>query len=167
MDVSGKTSQGLASFLEAIKVDQVMAKNFVKVYEDDNVSEAQQKFVQYGVYYLIVVDHDEKLVGLLSRKYVYKAQSPRKIISEEMDYEPDLIIDGDSFYEKEVLDNYILRNIMLKHPFTLAAEETLSKAILNMVYRNIVCIPIVDKKNNVLGVLTYMEILEFLAKKLS
>ena len=150
-------------FFNMTPIKEVMVKNVVTVFEDDELSVAQEKFVENHLYYLVVVDHHNKLVGLLSRKYIYKALSPRKIISEEMDYDPQLIIEGDSFYEKQSLDSYILRNIMNRNPFSLKPEDTLKTALLNMAKRNLSCIPIVDGKNEPRGVLSHQEIVGYAA----
>ena len=86
--------------LQETKVSQIMKKNVVTVFEDDDLSEAEEKFVFHKVSHLMVVDHNHKFLGLISPKYIYKTQSPRKIIKEEMDYDKNILIDGDTFYEE-------------------------------------------------------------------
>lgn len=153
----------LNQLLNKVKMKDIMAKNVVTIYEDDELSIAQKKFVDNNIIYLVVINHDGKLVGLLSRKYVYKTLSPRKVIKEEMDYDPEIIIEGDSFYEKQSLDSYILYNIMSKHPFSLKQEDTLKIAMTSMADRKITCIPIVDANHRPCGILTNQEVANFLA----
>ena len=154
----------LKKLFENIKIREVMKTPVVTVYEDDELSAAEQMLVQHSLSYLPVVNHAKEVVGLLSQKYLYKAQSPRRILKhEDLDYDPGVLVDGESYYEKEMLDGYILRNIMKKDPFTLGPEATLAEAILNMDSRIISCIPIVEK-NKIRGIVTIREIVTFVAK---
>ncbi|MBF0521677.1 MAG: CBS domain-containing protein [Candidatus Omnitrophica bacterium] len=157
----------IKKFFENIKLEEVMDKQVVTIREDADGSEAQVKFINNKINHLIVIDADKKVVGLISRKYLYKTQSPRKIMQEEMDYEPGIVIDGDSFYEKETLDNIILSNIMFRNPFTLGPQDKLAKAVKAMGERFIACIPIVDANQKVIGVITDLEVIRFIAKILS
>lgn len=155
--------------MEAFKtttIQEIMKKPEITIQEDDNFSAAQRYFTTYRLTHLCVVKGNNELVGVLSQKYLYKAQSPRKRISEEMDYDPDLIIDGDSFYSKETLDSYILRNIMNRTPVVLSPENPVSEAVLTMAKRNVGFIPIVDEKRKVVGTVTHIEIVDFVARKL-
>ena len=148
----------IRSLLQKVKVKEIMVTRIIKLYEDDELSKAEELIITHGISYLPVVDHNERLVGLLSQKYLYKTQSPRKIDREEIDYDPGIIIDGHSFYDKETLDSYILRNIMLKDPFTLGPEDPLSKAILEMAKQNLGCICIVKENKKICGIVTYKEV---------
>ena len=161
MQSSREEINSFSRFFGNIPVKEVMIRKFVTVFEDDELSIAQQRFVENNIYYLVVISHEKKLVGVLSRKYLYKTLAPRKIVSEEMDYDPDLIIEGDSFYEKETLDSYILRNIMNRKPFALGPEDTLKTALLNMAKRNLSFIPIVDQKKEPCGILSHQEIIGY------
>ncbi len=152
---------------EKIKLKDVMKSPVVTIYEDDELSIAEERFTVHGVSYLPVVSHGNKLVGLLTQKYVYKTQSPRRIIShEEIDFNPNVILDGEAYYSKETLDSYILRNIMKHDPFSLGPDDNLADAISNMNRLVIGCIPIVDEQKKVIGVLTIREIIVFLASKI-
>ena len=157
----------MTSFLDQIKIKDVMIKNVVKIYEDDELSIAEQKFVENHINYLVVIDHDKKIVGLLSRKYLYKTLAPRKIVSEEMDYDPQIIIDGDSFYEKATLDNFILRNIMNKNPSCLKPEDSLKTALLMMAEKKVSCIPVIDANKKPVGVLSHQEIVGYVGRLLN
>jgi CBS domain-containing protein len=164
--ITPEAKETVDKLFDRVKIKDVMAKDVITVYEDDELSIAQQKFVENNIIYLVVINHEGKLVGLLSRKYLYKTLSPRKIVQEEMDYDPEIILEGDSFYEKESLDSYILYNIMSKHPFSLKPEDSLKIAIKAMADKKIGCIPIVDAKNHPCGVLSHQEIVYFISNLL-
>src|SRR3990167_3906126 len=107
---------------ERVKISNVMSKP-VTINFKDTLSNAKLKFNNHNISHLIVVDDGGKLEGILSPKYLYKAQSPRKIITKDMGYARDIISDGDSFYMKETLDSYLLSNIMYKNPYTLGPDD--------------------------------------------
>ena len=156
------------NLLEKTIIKDIMMTPVVTIFEDDELSLAQVRFVNNHINHLVVVDHDKKLVGILSHKYLYRTQAPRRIISEEMDYDPDILFEGgDSFYSKESLDSYILRNIMNKTPQSLRPEDSIAKGVLIMAHKNVSCIPIVDQNRRPCGILSHQEIVTFLAKTLS
>ncbi len=167
VDLKREAVSLISDFLNKIKVKDVMVKNVVTIFEDDELSLAEEKFVEHHINYLIVIDHDKKLVGLLSRKYLYKTLAPRKIISEEMDYDPKIIIDGDSFYEKASLDSYILCNIMYQTPTYLRPEVSLKTALITMAEKTVSCIPIIDNNKKPCGVLSHQEIVGYVGRLLS
>jgi len=151
-------------FLGRTKVKDIMRTPVITVDQDEDCSAVEEKFVRHQIYYLPVVDSEGKLAGLISHKYLYKAQSPRKMFGEEMSYDPDIIIDGDSFYKKETLDNFILQSIMKKDPFTLGPDNTVAEVVLNMSKRNIGCIPIIHPDRKVVGVITKQTIIDLAAQ---
>ena len=142
---------------EKVKVKEIMVTKVIKLYEDDELSRAEEIFVTQGVSYLPVVTHNDELVGLLTQKYLYKTLSPRKIDREEIDYAPDIIVDGQSFYDKDSLDSIILKNIMHKDPFTLSPEDSAGRAIVEMVKQNIGCICIIRDNRKLCGIVTYKD----------
>lgn len=152
-----------AKLCRTVKIDEVMMKPAISVREDDDFSSVQEKFVKNHLTHVCVTDNHGKFVGLISQKYLYKAQSPRKIIGGDIEYKQDIIVDGDSFYNKEVLDSYILSKIMNRNPFTLKATQTLDEAIKAMSAKHMGCIAIVDGENKLLGVLTDQIIVKYLA----
>ena len=85
-------------------------------------------------------------------------------MQEEIDYDPEIIIEGDSFYAKETLDSIILANIMNPKPFMLTPQDSFAKAVRAMADRYIACIPIIDKNGKPVGVLADMDVIGFVAK---
>lgn len=156
----------IRELLKNTKVETLMNPKVVTVYEDQDVSDAHEKFVAYGVTHLIVLNRQDQLVGLLTPKYVYKTQSPRKILNEDMLYQAGILVDGDTFYEREMLDGFILRNMMKKSPFTLRRNSSAAEAVREMALRKLSCIPIVDKEKKVIGILTDWEIINFMYRLL-
>ena len=153
----------IKNLCERVPLKDVVRKPVLTVFEDDDMSTVEEAFVRHELYYLPVIDHDEKLVGLVSRRYVYKTLSPRKVIDQDMDYDPSVIIDGDSFYSKDTLDKFILRNIMRKDPPYLKEDEPVARAILYMTRSRTGCVVAVNQKMKVTGIFSSHEIVGFFA----
>ena len=154
----------LRFFLDDVKIEEIMSRTFVKVYEDEPVSIVQEKFIQHNASHMVVVDRNQKLTGVISRKYVYKTRSPRKIIGREVSYDPNVLIDGESYYEKETLDGLILKNIMNQTPFTLTPEDTATQALANIAKKQISFIPVIDGNRRVVGTLSDYNVISFIAR---
>ncbi len=154
----------LKKYLKETKVTEIMKKNVVTVFEDDEMSDAEEKFILYKISHLIVVDHNKRFLGLISQKYIYKTQSPRKIVKEEMDYDKNIVIDGDTFYEKDTLNKYILRTVMHKAPVVLSPDASILDALTQIEKKTISCIPIVDKDKKVVGILTDRDIVSLFSR---
>jgi len=150
------------TLMETTLLTEIMKKAPMKINQNVDLSEASKLFLENMISHLLVVDSEGCLVGLLTQKYLYKAHSPRKIVSEEPAYDPNIIVDGDTFYNKDILDSFILKKIMFKDPYSLGERESVSTAILNMRKRNISCIPIIDEGRKVVGNVTHFEIVNYI-----
>ena len=153
----------LSKLLKNTKIEDVMEKPAVSVKENDDFSVVQEKFVAKHLTHVCVVDNNNKLVGIISQKYLYKAQSPRKMAGDEIEYNPDIIIDGDTFYDKQVLDSYILSKIMNHNPYVLKMNQSLEDAMMAMSKKHLGCIAIVDDNGKLRGLLTDQIIVKFIA----
>ena len=162
-----KQSDYFKDLLGQIHIKSVMSTGLIKICEDEDLSKAEELFLTRGVYYLPVVDMANKLVGLLSQKYLYKTQAPRKMGKDELIYNPDILIDGNAFYHKESLDQHILRAVMLRDPFSLTPDDSILRAVLEMAKRKIGCICIVDKERKIQGLLTESHLIHLTAKILT
>lgn len=154
--------EGTAKLFIGLATQDIMLKNPVTIRSDENLSKALSIFVKQRVFYLPVINSSNRLVGTLTQKYLYKIRSPRRIIDQDMEFNKEVLRDGDSFYEKETLDSYILSNIMFKTPFTMSPEDSAAEAILHMADKRLGCIPIVDDQGTIKGVLTAEEIIKYL-----
>lgn len=148
------------------KLKEVMNEDVVRIYDDDQLSLAQIKFLNNKISHLMVVDRQNTLVGLISQKYIYKAQSPRKIVGNQFQVDAGMILDGDSYYFKESLNDYILSDIVKFNPYSLTPDDSLANAVKDMKNMNLGCIPVVDKQKKLVGSITHGEIMKFVAETL-
>lgn len=149
---------------DKIKVKELMSTEISTIEEFEDLSVAMSKFLHKKIPYVFVINKEKKLVGLLSQKYLYKAQSPRRIISEDMSFGPDIIVDGNSYYSKETLNSFYLTNVMQKNPLSIRDEASVAQAIILMSEKNIACIPVVDEENVVCGAITNELVMRYLCQ---
>ena len=146
-----------------VLVKDVMTTRVRKLNLEDPLSKAVEMFSAHSVSHLPVVDDNNKLVGLLSHKYLYKAVSPRKFVEGELDPDPGMVIEKDSYYWKDMVNSYILRKIMFANPPSLKPEDTLSEAVLTMARHHAGCVFIINPSQEVIGSLTSSDVVDYLA----
>jgi acetoin utilization protein AcuB len=149
------------------KIGKIMTTQVYAVGDKAELSEAVRLIGENNLTHLPVIDGNRKVVGLLSHMYVYKTQAPRRFVEGEDTAAADMIRDGDSFYLKETLNSYRLKNVMKKDPLTLNQDESLALALHAMANKRIGCIPVVDDLRNLVGIVTNQDIISFLAMTLT
>ena len=131
----------------------VMTSPAITVFELEDFSVVKDKFELYSIRHLPVVNHKGVLVGLITQRDLYKIHSPRRLQ------------DGSWYYDKDLLDGFILSKVMLSEIYTLKPENTLEDVVNAMVQFKFGCIPIVDDNNIPVGIITNDNILNFLLTK--
>ncbi len=138
--------------LNKVRLKEVMTSHIHCVNEKDALSRVEEKFRTLGIRHLPVADEGRKLVGLMTQRELFKLQSPRRMI------------DGSWVYDKETLDGYILKHVMIKDPATLGPETPVAEAVVLMAERKYGCIPIVDGAGVLCGIVTQIDILKLAAR---
>jgi len=136
--------------LRKILLKDVMVKNPYTIDINESFSKVWELLTEHGIRHLPVVENN-RMRGLISSRDLYRIVSPRRTE------------DGTCFYGKEVLDRYILKQVMTKDVFTLSPSDTISKAIDVMVNRKYGCVPLVDEHGHLAGIVTPIDILKKLA----
>jgi CBS domain-containing protein len=131
----------------------IMIKPVKVVRESDDFHVVKDKLETFDIRHLPVVDEDGILVGLMTQRHLFKIHSPRKLES------------GDWYYDKEALDNFILKNVMIKEPFTLGPNSTLEEAMQTMSQFKYGCVIVVDESRRPCGIVTRNDILKVLLTK--
>ena len=142
----------IRTLLNKIKIKEIMVDNVFSIKVDEPFSRVEEKFREFRIRHLPIVDEDYKLVGIITQRDLYRISTPRK---DE---------DGNLVYDKETLDSYILEHVMTKNPFTLTPENTVADALLVMVDKKFGSIPIVDKNSVLRGIITQIDILKMWAR---
>ena len=142
----------LEQLLRDTKLKDVMAHPVITVHEEDEFHKVQDKFETYDIRHLPVINDAGRVVGLISQRHLYKIHSPRHLES------------GEWHYDRDMLDSFILKHVMVKDPHVLSAENTIEDAMRDMVQFKFGCIPIVDQFGRPIGVVTRDSIIRFFLK---
>ncbi len=130
-------------------VSDIMTKSLITVSPADTVDVMRKKLHEFPIHHLLVVDNG-RLVGVISDRDILKTLSPyvgTKVESEK-----------DTFTLKRKA-----QQIMTRHPITIAPNATIQKAAKTLVDNNISILPVVDNNNIPIGVLSWKDVLRFLA----
>ncbi len=142
----------IAQLIDQTKLKDIMTPEVIAVNHNAHFSEVAHKMKEYGIRHLPVVDDHNHLVGLISQRMLYQIQSPRKLI------------DGEWYYDEDMLNDVILKHVMVQNVFTLSPEHSMGKALLKMVYSKYGSIPIVDENNKLVGIVTRKDVLKTAAR---
>lgn len=134
-----------------IPVKDIMVTQVITVDLEDPFHKVMEKLRDYKIRHLPVVDKDRKVVGMITHRDLLHTISPRK--TEEGDY-----------YDEEQLDRFILKNVMTPDPVCVGPEESIVRVIDIMARDKYGCIPVVALDHTLMGIVTQIDILKFLAE---
>jgi len=137
----------IKALLKEVTLGELMTSPAISIKEDALFSDVAEKFKRLGIRHLPVVDEKNKVVGIITERDLHKVCSPRKLE------------DGTWYYDKEMLDGFILSSVMTPKPVTMHPEQNIGEALLLMARNKYGCIPIVDKQGVLCGVITQMDYL--------
>lgn len=141
----------MTKYLNEAKVKDIMSKEVVTVDVDASFSEVPKKMKEFSIRHIPIINKEKRLVGLITQRMMYKIKSPRKLM------------DGEWYYDEEMLNNVILEHVMVREVSTLYADDSVGTALLKIVHSRFGSIPIVDKDNILLGIVTRRDILKVAA----
>ncbi|MEI8176675.1 MAG: CBS domain-containing protein [Candidatus Omnitrophota bacterium] len=138
--------------LHKVLVKELMIADPVTIHVGAPFSRVWEIFQARHIRHLPVVDDQGVLRGIITQRDLYRLISPRRTM------------DGLSVYDKNELDAFMLEHVMTKEVVTLAPEAALGAAIDLMVNKRYGCIPIVDAKRVLVGIVTQIDALKAVAR---
>ncbi len=145
-------SPHIRAFYMKVRLSEIMTRDVIFLFDDDPFSLVEEKLRENRIRHLPVVDFQKKLVGLITQRDLYRIHSPRK---DE---------DGNWYYDKESLNEHVLKEAMTKTPVALSPDDFLGTAILIMVDNKYGCIPIIDDDGKLVGIVTQHDMLKIPAE---
>ncbi|MDZ4243033.1 MAG: CBS domain-containing protein [Candidatus Omnitrophota bacterium] len=142
----------IQNLLKTIKLEDIMTRHVVTIHINAPFREVPQKFNEHGLRHLPVVDNSGRLAGLMTQRDLYKIQPPHKLM------------DGEWYYDLEMLDGIILSSVMIPQPFSMRPEDSVGEAIQQMVSHKYGCIFVVDENRVLRGIITQMDVLKLAAR---
>ena len=131
---------------------EIMVTKVVTAHARDPFSSVEKKLRIHKIRHLPVVDESGKLTGIITERDLNRTVSPR--IAE----------DGSRYYDKIMLDSFILEHCMTPNPLALKPHSTLKDAVDIMATHKFGCIPIIMNDKTLVGIVTQIDILKFLSR---
>ena len=137
--------------IRQIPIREFMTTNVTSLHITETLSDAYEKMNNHHIRHLPVIDDRKKVVGIFTSLDLNRAHSPRQ--TEE----------GWWYYDKDGLSRLTVRHFMTKEPVTLTPDNTLKEAAEIMALEKFGCIPIIDAKSELAGIITYIDVLKHVA----
>lgn len=124
-----------------MKVKDLMRTNVVSLHVGDTLGVAEDIMSMGRIRHLPVVDEDNRLVGLVSQRDLFRAS-----VSSALGFDRDK--------EHEWMGRIRVRDIMTKQVVTVDPEAGVSDAVEKFVSDKIGCLPVTDAQGKLAGLLT-------------
>jgi len=133
-----------------MKIENLMNTTLITLSMDSTLNEAKDLFESNKIHHLLITDDDGLLVGVMTDRDLYKYLSPTVGTSQET-------------HRDTALRQKKLHQIMARKLVTAKKMQTLNEAVVLFYDNHISCLPVVDKQNKPIGIITWRDILKVLA----
>ena len=128
-----------------MKLEEIMTTDVVTVGMDEKLKKVQEIFERHKFHHILIVDNNE-LVGIVSDRDLLKQLSPFLATKAERS--------RDAFTQDKRM-----HQIMTRHPITATRETTIKEAAQMFVEKNISCLPVLSSEKEIIGLVTWKDIL--------
>jgi CBS domain-containing protein len=124
----------------------VMTAAPVRVHPETDVIDAVVLMVRHGVRHLPVVDGQERLVGMVSERDLRTALGSAAL----------------SMLDRRCdLDRTSVASAMTPSPIAVGADASIFDVASHLVYDRVGAVPVVDDRNRVVGIISYVDLLRY------
>lgn len=133
-------------------VKEYMTTKLVTVEMDDTLATVREIFEKTGFHHLLVVERGE-VVGVLSDRDLLRHLSPYVGTAAE------------TTRDAATLHKHV-HQIMARKPITLTPESELAEVLEKFRHKDVTCLPVVDRHNKVVGIVTWRDMLKLMGNVL-
>jgi acetoin utilization protein AcuB len=133
-----------------MKIESIMQKNLLTLSMDSPLSQAKEIFENNNIHHVIIIDDHGLLAGVITDRDLYKHLSPTVGTSHET-------------HRDTALMQKKMHQIMARNLITIQAQQSLSEAVVLLYDNNVSCLPVVNKLNEPIGIITWRDLLKVLA----
>ena len=151
MHLSRSEDYFIKVLLQEITLSQIMTTAVVSIPVTQAFSQVVRLLNTHHIRHLPVIGADQRLVGLITQRDLFKNHPPKRLDN------------GEWYYDPDELDRLLLGRIMIPNPFTMQPHERLGDLITQMVARKYGCIPVVNPDGQLQGIITQYDILKMAA----
>lgn len=131
-----------------IKIHEIMTKNPITINMTHTVKDIGELFKAHTFHHILVLNENKQLAGIISDRDYLKILSPFINTYSERDR------------DTAILDRKA-HLIMSHQPKTAGPDLTLTEANHFFITQKVSCLPIVDKDQKILGIVTWRDILKW------
>ena len=129
--------------MQSITLGKIMTKNVISLSQGDSIQRAYELMLQEDIRHIPVIDHDRRLVGVMSDR--------------------DILVDASTGHDNKLRTAELLvSEIMNPDVITANESDSLQHGIQLMLDRKIHSLPIVAQNNNLIGIITTTDILRLM-----
>lgn len=132
-----------------MRLSEIMTTRLISITRKDNVLRAHQILQKLPIRHILVVE-EGKLLGIISDRDVLKYVSPYLNTPHETARDKERMLEP-------------VEIIMTKTPITVPVSNGIREAAKLMVKNNISLLPVVDASNTLIGVVSWKDVLRYLA----
>ncbi len=133
-----------------MKIENLMNRKLITLSMDSTLRKAKELFESNTIHHLLITDDDGLLAGVITDRDLYKHLSPTVGTSQET-------------HRDTALMQKKLHQIMARNLITAKTQQSLNEAVVLFYDNHISCLPVVDKNNKPIGIITWRDILKVLA----
>lgn len=149
----GNKSESFSSLARQIFLKDIMKMPPIVLNIDDPFSLVEKTLREHRIKHLPIVNDSSQLVGIITLSDLYRTVAPRR--------RPE---DGSFFYTEDQLNQFILGAIMTRNPMVLKSDNNLYEALKLMSDSGCGCVPIVDNKGRMEGIITQTDMVKRVAE---
>lgn len=133
-----------------MKIENLMITALITLPMDSTLSKAKEAFDSNEIHHLLITDDDGLLAGVITDRDLYKHLSPTVSTRQET-------------HRDTALMQKKLHQIMSRNLVTANKEQSLNEAVVLFHDNHISCLPIIDKQDKPIGIITWRDIIKVLA----
>ncbi len=133
-----------------MRLSEIMTTRLISITRKDNVLRAYQILEKLPIHHILVVEEGQ-LLGIISDRDVLRHVSPYLNTPHESKRDKERMLEP-------------AENIMTQNPITISVSSAIREAAKLMVKNNISLLPVVDSTNTLIGVISWKDVLRYLAE---
>lgn len=149
-----------------MRAKDIMIRNVISIRKEDKLNEIISVLIQNHVSGVPVLDQDNHLVGMVTEKDLVTKEKGLNISSYMEFMASILLLDGDklSGVSRKGIEGLTAIDVMSTPVYAVHLEATIEEIVSIMMNRHINRIPVIDKKNELVGIIGRSDLLPILIK---
>lgn len=147
-----------------------MTTRVITISPDSEILDAVKLMVENNISGLIVLDKNNKVVGVISESDIVnalKSSFPEISITSNISLSLLLLLKRglEAYMEAKKLAKLKVKDLMTKKVFYVRPEDTIEEAARIMSEKDVKRLPVIDENNNLVGIISRSDILKALMKE--